>query len=101
MGLCLHRVEKIYGEEIIRNDTMFDVINYLESLSNYDLGIKIDWLDEAGYLELQAIPFKKWYETNKDLEIPVGMKDLYKEVVKFIEEKNIVDECEYITFEWY
>ena len=101
MGLCLHRVEKIYGKEIIRNDAMFDVINYLETMIYNDLGIKVDWLDESGYLEFQAIPFKEWYEKNKDLEIPVGIKDLYEEVVKFINEKNITDECEYITFEWY
>lgn len=96
MGICLHRIEKKYYGEIVRNQTLFDLIDYLKCIDFVYI------TEESNFMEFEAIKFKEWYDKNKEIKkFPEGMEELYKEVVKYINDNNITDECEYVMFEWY
>ncbi len=97
MGIILKRVKKEYGREIVRNQTLFNLIDKLkdldEELNNLDLCIKE--YEEEGFLEFVLNEFINWYENNKD-EKSEAMKELYNSIKN--EEAN---ESGYIQFEWY
>ena len=97
MGIILKKVKKEYGREIVRNQTLFNLIDELkdldEELNNLDLCIKE--YEEEGFLEFVLNEFINWYENNKD-EKSEAMKELYNSIKN--EEAN---ESGYIQFEWY
>lgn len=98
MGTLLRRVKKEYEEEIVRNQTLFDLLDELEELNeklNDKLCLRIKRHEEDGQVEFIFGEFLDWYENNNN-EKSYGMKELYN----CIKNKKI-DRYDFISFKWF